>query len=98
LSTYGHFFQLINHGIAEEVIADVKRDMEKFFQLPLDKKNDYAQRPGKIEGYGQAFVFSDDQKLDWGDMFYFVSQPPQSRDISIWPNEPDTIRSDCLYQ
>jgi len=87
------FFQVVNHGVPDEVIAGVKRDMEKFFQLPLDVKNAYAQRPGDLQGYGQAFVLSDDQKLDWGDMFALYTQPPQIRDMTYWPTKPHTFRT-----
>uniref|UniRef100_M8CWQ7 S-norcoclaurine synthase 1 n=1 Tax=Aegilops tauschii TaxID=37682 RepID=M8CWQ7_AEGTA len=87
------FFQVVNHGIPIEVIADMKHDIQKFFQLPLEVKNAYAQRVGDLQGYGQAFVLSDDQKLDWSDMFGLFSQPPQARDMSYWPNQPPNFRN-----
>ncbi|KAJ0959978.1 hypothetical protein J5N97_000268 [Dioscorea zingiberensis] len=46
----------------------MKYEIQGFFQLPLEEKKVYAQQPGSIEGYGQAFVVSEEQKLDWGDM------------------------------
>ncbi|KAM7493978.1 hypothetical protein LguiB_028587 [Lonicera macranthoides] len=61
------FFQLINHG-AKEAIEKMKGVTEEFFKLPLEEKKEYAQLPNNIEGYGQAFVLSEDQKLDWGDI------------------------------
>uniref|UniRef100_A0A0D9W2V6 Uncharacterized protein n=1 Tax=Leersia perrieri TaxID=77586 RepID=A0A0D9W2V6_9ORYZ len=87
------FFQLANHGIPEEVIVNIKRDLHKFFELPLHVKNAYAQSPGDVQGYGQAFVMSDDQKLDWADLLGIFSQPPQGRDMRYWPTEPETFRS-----
>ncbi|KAI4312904.1 hypothetical protein MLD38_037693 [Melastoma candidum] len=39
------FFQLINHGIPEEVIQDMKIDMEEFFKLSLPEKMAYEQLP-----------------------------------------------------
>nr|XP_020180287.1 2-oxoglutarate-dependent dioxygenase 11-like [Aegilops tauschii subsp. strangulata] len=86
------FFQVVNHGIPDEVIMGMKHDIQKFFQLPLDVKNAYAQRQGDLQGYGQAFVVSDDQKLEWGDMFALFAQPPEARDMSYWPCEPHTFR------
>ncbi|ONM32381.1 Protein SRG1 [Zea mays] len=59
------FFQVLNHGVPEEVMVSIKRDIQEFFELPLDVKNAYAQTPGDLQGYGQAYVFSNDQKLDW---------------------------------
>ncbi|KAK3136434.1 hypothetical protein QOZ80_5BG0434350 [Eleusine coracana subsp. coracana] len=85
-------FQLLNHGIAEDVIFNIKRDIQEFFQLPLEAKNAYAQRPGDVQGYGQSFVVSNDQKLDWADMFAIMTQPPEARDLKHWPTQPHTFR------
>ncbi|KAL6626306.1 hypothetical protein ACP70R_030032 [Stipagrostis hirtigluma subsp. patula] len=83
------FFQLINHGVPDEVIQDVKRDIAEFFKLPLEAKKAYAQLPESgLEGYGQAFVFSDTQKLDWSDMIYLMLRPIESRDMRFWPAHP----------
>ncbi|KAF6998949.1 hypothetical protein CFC21_015023 [Triticum aestivum] len=87
------FFQVVNHGIPDEVIMGMKHDIQKFFQLPPDVKNAYAQRQGDLQGYGQAFVVSDDQKLEWADMFALFAQPPEARDMSYWPCEPHTFRN-----
>ncbi|KAM0865219.1 hypothetical protein ACQ4PT_043436 [Festuca glaucescens] len=56
------FFQVVNHGVPDEVIVGIKQNIHKFFELPLGVKNAYAQRPGDLQGYGQGFVLSDDQK------------------------------------
>lgn len=87
------FFQLVNHGIPNEVIESMKSDIEAFFKLTLDEKKAFAQLPGTIEGYGQAFVLSDDQKLDWGDMFFLATQPTSSRNLRLWPTYPSTFRT-----
>ena len=43
--------QLLNHGVAEEVIEKMKKDVQEFFMLPLEEKNAYTQLPNSIEGY-----------------------------------------------
>ncbi|CAM0907861.1 unnamed protein product [Alopecurus aequalis] len=86
------FFQVVNHGVPDEVIVDIKHNLHKFFELPLDVKNAYARRPGDLQGYGQAFILSDDQKLDWADMFGIFTQPPEARDMSYWSTQPATFR------
>ncbi|KAJ0961748.1 hypothetical protein J5N97_029576 [Dioscorea zingiberensis] len=82
------FFQLINHGVPEEVIERMKYEIQGFFQLPLEEKKVYAQQPGSIEGYGQVFVVSEEQKLDWGDMYFLATQPLFARNMELWPSNP----------
>jgi isopenicillin N synthase-like dioxygenase len=67
------------------VIQDVRRDITEFFNLPLEAKKAHAQAPGGIEGYGQAFIFSEAQKLDWADMIYLMISPREERDQRFWP-------------
>ncbi|RLM93733.1 S-norcoclaurine synthase 1-like isoform X1 [Panicum miliaceum] len=86
------FFHLINHGVPDEVIQDVRRDITEFFKLPLEAKKAHAQAPGGIEGYGQAFVFSEAQKLDWADMIYLMISPKEERDLRFWPARPTSFR------
>ena len=74
------------------MIQDVKRDMIEFFKLPLEAKKVHAQVPGGLEGYGQAFVFSETQKLDWADMIYLMISPKESRDLRFWPTRPPSFR------
>ncbi|KAL6906395.1 hypothetical protein ACP4OV_003996 [Aristida adscensionis] len=87
------FFQLINHGVPDEVICNLKRDMSEFFKLPLEAKKAYSQLPNSIEGYGQVFVASEEQKLDWADMFYLVLRPNESRDVRLWPAQPPSFKT-----
>ncbi|CAI9095467.1 OLC1v1031422C1 [Oldenlandia corymbosa var. corymbosa] len=86
------FFQVINHG-AHSVLEKMKVVTDEFFKLPLEQKMAYAQLPNSIEGYGQAFVVSEDQKLDWGDMLFLISLPLTNRNLRFWPNIPTSFRS-----
>ncbi|KAL9273887.1 Oxoglutarate-dependent flavonoid 7-O-demethylase 1-like protein, partial [Drosera capensis] len=69
------FFHVINHGVSLSLVEDMKNRIVEFFELPLEEKNKYKQLPGELQGFGQLFVVSDDQKLDWGDMMYVVPFP-----------------------
>ncbi|XP_057819923.2 protein SRG1 isoform X1 [Cryptomeria japonica] len=60
------FFQAVNHGIPLSLLDRMKGIMREFIQLPLEAKLKYKMQ--EIEGYGQAFVTSDDQILDWADI------------------------------
>ncbi|XP_027101669.1 S-norcoclaurine synthase 1-like [Coffea arabica] len=86
------FFQLVNHG-ASMVIEKMKVVTEDFFKLPLEQKMACAQVPNHIEGYGQTFVVSEDQKLDWGDMLFLFPLPVSQRNMRFWPNSPTSFRS-----
>jgi isopenicillin N synthase-like dioxygenase len=88
----------VNHGVAEEVIERMKAALEEFFKLPLEEKQKVAQPPNTLEGYGQAFVVSDDQKLDWADMLFLVSLPARTRNMKLWPVEPPNFRYKVLQQ
>lgn len=87
------FFQVKNHGIPDTVLENMRSDLESFFRLPLDEKNKFGQLPGDLQGYGQAFVESEHQRLDWCDRLYLVSQPPHDRDMRPWPTTPVTFRA-----
>ncbi|CAN1747242.1 2-oxoglutarate-dependent dioxygenase 11 [Linum perenne] len=47
----------------------------------------------QIEGYGQAFVVSEEQKLDWGDMLFIHSLPVDARNMRFWPRVPSSFRA-----
>jgi isopenicillin N synthase-like dioxygenase len=52
----------------------------------------YWQLPGDLEGFGQAFVVSDEQKLDWGDMFSLITLPTHLRKPHLFPKLPLPFR------
>lgn len=87
------FFQLINHGVPDQVLRDAKKDIAEFFRLPLETKKAYEQQPDGLQGYGNAFVFSETQKLDWSDMMYLFLRPVESRDMRFWPAQPPSFRN-----
>ncbi|XP_050220379.1 protein SRG1-like [Mercurialis annua] len=82
-------FQLINHGVSCE---SLKKQVQEFFQLPLMEKKRWAQKGGSLEGYGQAFVTSEEQKLDWNDMIFLKALPVQNRKLEFWPDNPPNFR------
>ncbi|CAL4932221.1 unnamed protein product [Urochloa decumbens] len=86
------FFQLINHGVPDEVICNFRNDITEFFKQTLEAKKVYSMEPGNLEGYGQHFVVSENQKLDWADMFYLMLRPSDSRNLKLWPRNPPTFR------
>ncbi|KAI3691734.1 hypothetical protein L6452_31536 [Arctium lappa] len=79
------------HGVSESIDA-MKKVTQEFFKMPLKEKMKYAQTPNTIEGYGQAFVVSEDQKLDWGDMLFLLPLPIPQRNLRFWPLNPPSFR------
>ncbi|EEF42736.1 Leucoanthocyanidin dioxygenase, putative [Ricinus communis] len=59
----------------------------------MEEKRKYWQRPGEMEGFGQAFVVSESQKLDWGDMFYMITLPHELRKSYLFPELPVSFRA-----
>lgn len=91
------FFQLINHGVSNSLIEKMKVEIPNFFNLPMEEKKKYWQQPGDIQGFGQAFVVSEEQKLDWADMFAMYTLPTYLRKPHLFPKLPvhfrDTLES-----
>ncbi|XP_013604249.1 PREDICTED: protein SRG1-like isoform X4 [Brassica oleracea var. oleracea] len=79
------FFQLVNHGVDPSFLDITKCEIQDFFNLPMEEKKKFWQQPNEMEGFGQAFVVSEDQKLDWADMFFFIVQPVELRKPHLFP-------------
>ncbi|CAN1847235.1 Protein SRG1 [Linum perenne] len=86
------FFQLVNHGVSDSLLERVKAEVTKWFNIPMEEKKKFWQRAGDMEGYGQAFVVSEEQKLDWGDMFYVTTLPTHLRRPHLFPMLPLPLR------
>ncbi|KAK2993898.1 hypothetical protein RJ640_012772 [Escallonia rubra] len=85
------FFQVINHGVSATLLEDFKREIIDFFNLPMEAKKKLWQQPDNQEGFGQLFVVSEEQKLDWSDMFYITTLPTSLR-IQLFENLPPKLR------
>ncbi|RZC90040.1 hypothetical protein C5167_044669 [Papaver somniferum] len=71
------FFQVVNHGVDILLVEKVKSEIE-------------GRRD--VEGFGQMFVQSEDQKLDWADMFYMLTRPQHMRKPRLFPKLPPSLR------
>ncbi|XP_031276817.1 protein SRG1-like [Pistacia vera] len=86
------FFQVVNHRIAKEVLQNMKDATAEFFELPLEEKNKYEMPPDDIQGYGHAYVVSEEQKLDWSDALILLVHPSHYRKLKLWPSTPKGYR------
>jgi len=79
-------------------VDEVKLGIQEFFELPMEEKRKLWQEEGDVEGFGQTFVVSEEQKLDWGDRFFMVSLPRHLRNPRFFPMLPSPFRfSSSLY-
>ena len=62
--------RIMNHGVAEEVLYNVKAAVDSFFDVSFVEKKNYSMEENDIQGYGQVYVVSEEQKLDWNDMLF----------------------------
>ncbi|KAK8602104.1 hypothetical protein V6N13_058243 [Hibiscus sabdariffa] len=86
------FFQLINHGVSSSLVEKMKMEVQELFNLPMEEKQKLWQKPDELEGFGQAFVVSEEQKLNWGDLFYMITLPTYLRKPHLFPNLPLSFR------
>ncbi|KAM7251192.1 hypothetical protein ACFE04_023075 [Oxalis oulophora] len=86
------FFQLINHGVSDTLLEKLKTETQDFFNLSMEEKKKYWQYPGELEGFGQAFVVSEEQKLNWCDIFYLLTQPKSLRKPHLFSKLPLPFR------
>ncbi|XP_058767492.1 protein SRG1-like [Vicia villosa] len=86
------FFQLVNHDVSSSLVEKVKLEIQEFFNLPMLEKKKFWQTQQHMEGFGQAFVVSEEQKLDWADIFYMTTLPKHFRMPHLFPQLPLPIR------
>ncbi|XP_058775670.1 protein SRG1-like [Vicia villosa] len=86
------FFQLINHGVDPSLVENVKIGVQEFLSLPVDDKKKFQQTPEDMEGFGQLFVVSENQKLEWADLFFTTTLPNYARNPRLFPNIPQPLR------
>ncbi|EEF42739.1 Flavonol synthase/flavanone 3-hydroxylase, putative [Ricinus communis] len=86
------FFQVINHGAKKSLVDKMKIELRELFNLPMEEKKKLWQEPGQMEGFGQHFVVSEDQKLDWADLFYLITLPIHMRKTHVFSALPPSFR------
>uniref|UniRef100_A0A0C9RK12 TSA: Wollemia nobilis Ref_Wollemi_Transcript_14054_1376 transcribed RNA sequence n=1 Tax=Wollemia nobilis TaxID=56998 RepID=A0A0C9RK12_9CONI len=83
-------FQILNHGISEDLIQRLQAVGREFFELPQEEKEAYANNAaaGVMEGYGTKLAHQIDGKLEWIDYYFHMLWPPSCRDLNTWPKRP----------
>lgn len=74
----------------------MKEEVVNFFNMPLEEKLRYKLIEGDYQGYGQTKLHTQDQKVDWADRFYMITNPVHRRKSNLLPEFPPILRSRSL--
>ncbi|RAL38778.1 unnamed protein product [Cuscuta campestris] len=85
-------FQVVNHGIPEEVTAELQRVGKEFFELPQEEKEAVAKDGGSVEGYGTTLQKDLEGKRGWVDHLFHKVWPPSAINYRFWPKTPPSYR------
>ncbi|GAV65034.1 2OG-FeII_Oxy domain-containing protein/DIOX_N domain-containing protein [Cephalotus follicularis] len=87
-------FQVVNHGIPNDVITKLQAVGKEFFNLSQEEKEMYAKPPGAqtIEGYGTKLQKDLQGKKSWVDHLFHRIWPPSSINHKFWPKNPPSYR------
>ncbi|KAG0497029.1 hypothetical protein HPP92_001720 [Vanilla planifolia] len=69
------FFEVVNHGIATELLDQAHRCVEAFFTMPLREKQRAQRKPEEICGYASSFTGRFSSKLPWKETLSFCFSP-----------------------
>ncbi|KAJ4952083.1 hypothetical protein NE237_028915 [Protea cynaroides] len=59
------FFLIVNHGVDEEFMTDVHRQLKWFFELPLSEKGRARREFGEYTGYASSLTNRFKSSLPW---------------------------------
>ncbi|KAK2445053.1 gibberellin 20 oxidase [Trifolium repens] len=77
------FFQVINHGVDQDLIHDAYSETDSIFKLPISKKQSAKRVYGGVSGYSGAHADRYSSKLPWKETFSFVYNHQNSSNSQI---------------
>ncbi|KAK2391199.1 gibberellin 20 oxidase [Trifolium repens] len=77
------FFQVINHGVDQNLIHDAYCETDSIFKLPISKKLSAKRVYGGVSGYSGAHADRYSSKLPWKETFSFVYNHQNSSNSQI---------------
>ncbi|KAM6588278.1 hypothetical protein CsatA_010883 [Cannabis sativa] len=88
------FFQVKNHGIAEEVVETMLSIAKEFFQMPEDERlKIYSNDPTKTTRLSTSFNVNTEKVSNWRDFLRLHCHPLQDY-VNEWPSNPPSFRED----
>lgn len=92
-TNYG-FFQIVNHGIPEEVVSKMVNVSEEFFRLPeSERMKNYSEDPTKTTRLSTSFNVKTEKVSNWRDFLRLHCHPLEDY-IQEWPANPPSFRED----
>ncbi|CAJ1950569.1 unnamed protein product [Sphenostylis stenocarpa] len=90
---YG-FFQIVNHGIPEEVVTKMVNVSKEFFGLPESERlKNYSDDPSKTTRLSTSFNVKTEKVSNWRDFLRLHCHPLENY-ILEWPAHPPSFRDD----
>eukprot|EP00249_Psilotum_nudum_P007617 c206_g1_i1 orf=537-1424(-) len=87
------FFQVVNHGIAPDLMDRMHEVGQAFFALPTHEKMRYFSTDVKSHmRYGTSFNVREDTTLNWRDFLRFTCFPLEDM-MPLWPDKPTDFRT-----
>ncbi|KAI3473964.1 hypothetical protein Pfo_028538 [Paulownia fortunei] len=88
---YG-FFQLVNHGIPDEIVSNMVNVSKRFFEMPFSEREKYmsADMSSPVR-YGTSFNQTNDGVFCWRDFLKLVCHPLPDV-LPHWPSSPLDFR------
>ncbi|CAA7053109.1 unnamed protein product [Microthlaspi erraticum] len=74
------------------ILGQIQVGDSRFVQPSHGREEEALATARRSEGFGQAFVVSEEQKLDWADLFLLTMQPIGLRKPHVFPKIPLPIR------
>ncbi|XP_027347966.1 naringenin,2-oxoglutarate 3-dioxygenase-like [Abrus precatorius] len=82
-------FQVVDHGVDDQLIAQMTRLAREFFAMPPEEKLRFDMSGGEKGGFGVSSHLQGESVQDWREIVIFFSYPIRERDYSRWPDTPE---------
>nr|ACA81454.1 flavanone 3-hydroxylase [Glycine max] len=86
-------FQVVDHGVDQQLVAEMTRLAKEFFALPPDEKLRFDMSGAKKGGFIVSSHLQGESVQDWREIVIHFSYPKRERDYSRWPDTPEGWRS-----
>ncbi|KAI3807961.1 hypothetical protein L1987_23900 [Smallanthus sonchifolius] len=88
---YG-FFQVINHGVPDDLVEKMQQVAREFYELPVEEKMKlYSEDPAKTMRFATSFNVDKEQVHNWTDYLRLHCHPLEQYTLE-WPSNPSNFK------